>query len=107
MNKTLLFIIVGAIIVAILIYRFRNSSANSNQQLRPDSSQKPTKIIENDKIIIVKNLKLDYMKQALQQFCDSYNVKSYLVLPRLTMLDNYFVITFPYNIDFERFCYLV
>jgi hypothetical protein len=110
MNKTLvLLIIISAILLAILIIRIMSNAAkaNSNQQLMPNSSQKPTKNIDNDKIIIVRNLKLDYMKQALQQFCDSYNAQGFVALPRLTILENDLAITFPYDIDFEHFCYLV
>lgn len=108
MNKTI--IIIGVIVLAvILIFRFgfKSSTPDLSSKIRPNDSGKPTKLIDNDKLVLVKNLKLDYLKQAIEQFCNIYNQETYFALPRLFILDNQYVITFPYNIDFERFCYFI
>lgn len=108
MNKTL--IIIGVIVIAvILIFQFglKSSSSDLTSKNRPSDTRKPSKQIENDKLILVKNLKLDYLKQAIEQFCNIYNQETYIAQPRLFVLDNEFVITFPYNIDFERYCYFI
>jgi len=110
MNNTI--IIIGVIVLAvILIFRFGfNSSTTTddfNSKTRPNNSEKPTKPIDNDKLVLVKNLKLDYLKQAIEQFCNMYNQETYSALPRLFILDNQYVITFPYNIDFERLCFFI
>ncbi len=108
MNKTL--IIIGVIVIAIILIRqfgFKSTSQNLNSKIRPSDAQKPTKPIKNDKLILVKNVKLDYLKQAIEQFCNIYNQEAFIALPRLILLDNKFVITFPYNIDFERYCYFI
>lgn len=103
-------IIVGALIfVVILIFKFgsKTSDLDLSNKTRPGDSHKPTKLIDNDKLILVRKLKLDYLKKAIIQFCNIYNQEAFIALPRLTMLDNQYVITFPYDIDFERFCYFV
>ena len=108
MNTTLL--IVGVIVlVMILIIQFGSKSTNPDlsSNIRPNKTQKPTKLIENDKLILVKHIKLDYLKQAIEQFCNTYNQDTYIALPRLFLHDYEFVITFPYNIDFERYCYFI
>jgi len=108
MNKTLL--IIGVVlVVGFLFFKFGLKSSESDLKniARPNDSSKPTEPIVNDKIIIVKNLKLDYLKQAIEQLCNMSNQDRYNALPRLTILDNQFVITFPYDIEFDQFCYFV
>ena len=108
MNKTLL--IIGIIIVVgFLIFKFgiKSSYSDLNNTVRSSDFRKPTLPIDNDKIIIVENLKLDYLKQAIEQLCNMSNQERYIALPRLTILDNQSVITFPYDIDFDQFCYFV
>lgn len=108
MNKS--FLIIGIIIVVgFLIYKFglKSSETDLKNTNRPDNINKPTTTKANDKIILIKNLKLDYLKQAINQLCNMSNQNQYIVLPRLTVLDNQYVITFPYDIDFDQFCYFV
>jgi hypothetical protein len=108
MNKTLLIIGI-VIVVGFLIFKFglKSSDSDLKNTARPDDSNKPTDPVDNNKIIIVKNLKLDYLKQAIEQLCNMSNKERYNALPRLTILDNQFVITFPYDIEFDQFCYFV
>lgn len=48
------------------------------------------------------------IKKILQELCNSYNKETYQAIPRLTKLsDKKFAITFPYDIDFEIYCYLI
>lgn len=74
---------------------------------KPFLIEKPTTNKINDKIIVIKNLKVDYLKQAIKQFCDLSNQISYVALPRLTVLENQSIITFPYDIEFDQFCYFI
>jgi hypothetical protein len=108
MNK--IFLIIGIIIViGFLIFKFglKSSQSDLKNNTRPKDSNKPTSPIDNDKIVVIKNLKLDYLKQAIEQFCNMSNQNKYIALPRLTLLDNQFVITFPYDIEFDQFCYFI
>jgi hypothetical protein len=106
MNKTLL--IIGILIVGFLFFKFalKSSQSDLKNTSRPSHLDKPT-TKANDKIILIKNLKLDYLKQAIKQFCNMSNKNQYKALPRLITLDSKFVITFPYDIDFDQFCYFI
>jgi hypothetical protein len=108
MNKTIL--IIGIIVViALLIFKFGFTSLKQDleKRIRPSDSTKPAKLVDNDKIVIVKNLSLDYLKKAIEQFCNSYNQEQFIAMPRLSVFENQYLITFPYDIDFERFCYFI
>lgn len=108
MNNTI--VIIGVIVLAVILvikFGFSSSTPDFSRKVRPNNSQKPTKLIDNDKVILVRNLKLDDLKQAIEQFCNIYNQEAFIALPRLFLLDNAYVITFPYNINFERFCYFI
>ncbi len=108
MNKTLLIIGI-VVVVGFLFFKFglKSSESDLNNIARPGDSSKPKEPIANDKIIIIKNVKLDYLKQAIEQLCNMSNQDQYNVLPRLSILDHQFVITFPYDIEFDQFCYFV
>ncbi len=104
MEKILLLVVV---FILVLVFMFKKKSKAHLNTKRPKSN-KPTQDIENDKLIIIKNVKIDDLKQAIQQFCNIYNQDSYQVLPKLTIIsENEFVITFPKDIDFEIFCFFV
>ena len=108
MNKT--FLIIGIItVVVIVIFKFGTRSTDSDLKntLRPDGSIKPTTTIKNDKIVVVTNVKIEYLKTAIEQFCNLSNQDQFMVLPRLMILDSKFVITFPYDIEFDQFCFFV
>jgi hypothetical protein len=108
MNKTL--IIIGiVVVVGFLIFKFglKSSESDLKNVSRPNDSNRSTTPIENDKIIVVKNLKLDYLKKAIEQYCNMANQQQFTALPRLLILKNQFVILFPYDIGFDQFCYFV
>ena len=110
MEMSKILVIIGVIVLAvILIFKngFKSSASDLNSKVRPNNFEKPTKLLDNDKMILVKNLKLDYLKQAIEQFCNMYNREAFIALPRLFILNNEYVITFPYDIDFDKFCYFI
>ena|SRR5690606_18595632 len=103
--KTLLIIIFLIIIAFVLKSCFSKNEFHNEK--RPDIT-KPSQPVSNDKIVYISNAKIDDLKKAIQQFCNSYNQEEYRALPLLTILnEDEYVITFPYNIDFETFCYFV
>lgn len=109
MNKTTLFIIIAIVAAIVSAYnlfgkRIKDTWETTN---RPDHSLKPTQLVKNEKMIVVRNISLDEIKKVLTQLCNMYNQETYLILPRLTILQDEFVITFPYDISFEYFCYAV
>jgi hypothetical protein len=107
MNKTLLILGIAVILILVAKFAFTNQKPNLEKRIRPNDSIKPTKLVENDKLIIVTNLKVDYLKKAIEQFCNNYNQQQYIAIPRLNIFENKYIITFPYDIDFERFCYFI
>ena len=68
----------------------------------------PTQEIPNDKLIVVSNGDHENLKRVLLEFCRNYNELSIKVVPRINQLnDRDFAITFPYDIDFDKYCYLI
>jgi len=109
MNFKAILIITGIIIVGLIVKSLvQRGDRNPNNSKRPPASIKPSNYVDNDKMIIVKYASLSDLKTVLGQLCNSYNNKTYRVLPILRQYaDSTFVITFPYDIDFETFCYVV
>jgi len=52
-------------------------------------------------------MQYDYLIQAINQFCNLNNQDKFIAMPRLTKQYYLFIITFPYNIDFDKFCFFV
>lgn len=67
--------------------------------------------INNDNLITVRNVSLDLLKQAIEDFTNNYrNSKSAFPPPhsKIHILnDSSFIISFPKNINFEIFCYYI
>ena len=58
--------------------------------------------------VIVEDVSEDDIKKILEEFCNSYNKKTFQAIPRLTKLtDKKFAVTFPYDINFEIYCYFI
>lgn len=75
---------------------------------RPPENIFPTNKVANDKLVIVEDASENDIKKILQEFCNSYNKETYQAIPRLTKLsDRKFAITFPYDINFEIYCYFI
>lgn len=75
---------------------------------RPGENIFPTNKVANEKLVIVEDASENDIKKILQEFCNSYNKETYQAVPRLTKLsDRKFAITFPYDIDFEIYCYFI
>ena len=110
MNKTTLFIIIAVVAVAVILACTRLGKLTKDTWEttdRPDHSQKPTQLVKNEKMIVVRNISLDELKKVLAQLCNMYNQEAFNILPKLTVLRDEFVVTFPYGISFEYLCYAV
>jgi hypothetical protein len=110
MEPITLIIIVGLIAVGLFLKSYVSKANNEKHQTDKKSATlvKPTETVDNDKVIVVKNVTPEEIKQAIRQFCTEYNQEKYSALPTLTIIsDNEFVVTFPYDTDFVTFCYFV
>ena len=100
-------IIIGVIIIALFLKSCvsNNNSKNGN---RPTNKDLPKDKITNDKIMLIQNVSLEDLKKAIQQFCNIYNQENFKALPSLAIIsENKFIVTFPYDIEFETYCYFV
>ena len=108
-----LIIIIGLAIAAIVFYVLRTKLRNAKPQpdtdtTRPSQAALPTTAKQNDKLVLVKGVSYSDIKKVLTGFCNMYNKESYQAQPRLTKLsEREFAITFPYDINFEIYCYFV
>jgi hypothetical protein len=108
-----LLLVLGLILAAIIFYALRTKVKTSEPQpdtdtRRPSQSTLPTQTKQNDKLIFVKGISHADLKRVLTGFCNMYNKESFQAQPRLTKLtEGEFAITFPYDIDFEIFCYFI
>jgi len=107
--KMQIILIVAAILLVCFVFRnqlFSDKTAENSS--RPPDSQLPSVPQDNDKIILVKNVKHEDIKNALIKFCNIYNQKDFAALPRLWQLSpETFVITFPYDVDFVTYCFAI
>ncbi len=109
-TQTLILMLIGAGIAIYFIWtKFRNQKIEPDTDTtRPSSEYLPKQEISNDKFVILNNTSSIEIDSILTGFCNMYNKKSYQALPRLYKLsDKQFAITFPYDIDFDIFCYFV
>lgn len=107
-------VIVTGLVLAIIIFyvlwtRIRTSESRPDTDTRrPSQTLSPTQTKQNDKLVIVKGVSHPELKQVLTGFCNIYNKESFQARPRLVKLkDQVFAITFPYNINFDIFCYFI
>jgi len=107
METETVLIIFGVILIALFLrYYVANNKSKNGDKLT--NRELPKDKIENDKIILVENVSLDDLKKAIQQFCNSYNQDNFKALPSLSIVSgNRFIVTFPYDIDFDIYCYFV
>ncbi len=107
------YIIWGVILVLLLLFFLRTKF--KHQEIKPPVNTKrpsetlfPSREVSNDKIVIIENANDKDVKKILRDLCNLYNEKEYAVIPRLTkLLNNRFAVTFPYDINFETFCYFI
>jgi hypothetical protein len=104
------FLLIGFVVAVVsLVYKFgfADPKNESENRIRPEDSNAPLLKKDNDKMIIIRNLSLNYLKRAIEQFCNIYNKQKVIVKLKLDVLENQYLITFPYEIDFEHFCYFI
>lgn len=86
-----------------------------NQKPQPDTDTRrptenilPTNKIENDKLVIVEDVGENEINKIIQEFCNLYNKETYQAIPSLTKLsEKKFAVIFPYDINFEIYCYFI
>lgn len=102
-------IIVAVILIVIFVLKYLKSGNKLIPKIkRPADNTKPSVYVENDKVIIIKNVNHEDISKAIKSFCNEYNSESYTAMLRLIPLGvNNYAVTFPYDIDFATFCFAV
>ena len=96
-------LIIGVVLILFLMKPFarKNNEEYDNRTLPKDK-------VPNDKIVLVRGVSSDLIKQAVRQFCNLYNSQELSAIVYVSDFPNGdVVITFPYDIDFGRFCFFV
>jgi len=106
-------VILGLAVVIIAIYFIWTKFVSPKVEpytdtTRPSNVHLPEQEVQNDKLVIVNNITHLEIDKILTGFCNMYNKKSFVVLLRLYELnERQFAITFPYDIEFQIFCFFV
>ena len=107
------FIIIGIIIAVIAFKTIQKRAKAREPETDADAEltfhkSSPVYPKQNDKIVLIEGADHSDMKNVVTGFCNMYNEKNYKTLPRLLKLsERDFAIIFPYDIDFEIYCYFI
>lgn len=94
--------------IVILVITYFTTTNPEQDNSRPSIAKKLTQENPNDKIVIVKDADYNTLKKVLVEFCNMYNKEKFQAQPRLYKLsETEFAITFPYDINFEIYCYFI
>jgi|TARA_B110000902_G_C14068537_1_gene498367 hypothetical protein len=104
-NKNLIIIVVIAFVIIIAMFFLRQKTENISNE---GKAFKEGNLIQltNDKIVVVKNLKQEYLEKAIEQFLD-LNKGGNPIKPKITIFDDKLIITFPYDVEFDALCYFI
>jgi hypothetical protein len=104
-NKNFIIIVVIAFIVIVAMLFLRQKTENISNEVKA-FKEKNLIQMTNNKIVIVKNLKQEYLEKAIEQFLD-LNKGGNSIKPKIAIFDDKLVITFPYDIEFDTLCYFI
>jgi hypothetical protein len=98
----------GIFLLVIIGYLIWNAVKKLTKSTSEDPLDQNLDPIENDKLVLISAISETEIKKILKDFCASYNQDKIQAHLRLTKIKaDEFVISFPQNIDFEIFCYLI
>jgi hypothetical protein len=108
----ILFITISTIVIVVFsLLRSKVKTLESSSELNKKNNSHnafPLQPEVNDKLVVVKRIAKSDLVRVLKGFCKMYNEESLKAQLQLTTVsEQKFVITFPYNIDFETFCYFI
>ncbi len=100
-------ITIGLVGLAFIIKSCASETSHYSDKSRPANAPTPTKKY-NDKIVVIKGANYNDIKKAITQFCNLYNREDLAAVPNLTKIsETEFVVTFPYDLTFDKFCFFV
>ena len=109
-TQTVILVVVIAIIAIYFAWtKFKSPKVEPySDTTRPSNVHLPQQEVQNDKLVLVNNVTSSEIDKILTGFCNMYNKESFVALLRLYELnEKQFAITFPYDIGFQTYCFLV
>ena len=104
----MMYVLISVLAVMIIIHLLAKKFKINLESKRTHYAAFPTELVRNDKIVSVRNVQKLELIRAVQDFCRLYNDGIYKAIPKLhTISDNEFAITFPFDTEFEIFCYFI
>lgn len=101
----------GVLIAAILLVKYFTKGKDYSpfkDTKRPSSDLKPKELVENNKLVLISNVNESKLTTVLTSFCNAYNKDVYTALIQVNQIEeDKFGLTFPYNIDFITFSFLI
>jgi hypothetical protein len=107
--KTVLIVICVTVLILIIKACISGTKPKPDtDRTRPSDEHLPKQEKQNEKLVIVENISRTEIDSILTGFCNMYNKESFQAQPRLYKLsERQFAITFPFDIEFEIYCYFV
>lgn len=104
---TTIILVIILLIAGYIIFINQNQNTHLNEK-RSSEAKKPTKLIENNKLILAQTIDKEYLIKNIKSFCNLYNQEDYVAVMKLVTLENNtYAIVFPYDIDDTTFGFLV
>jgi hypothetical protein len=109
-TQTIIIVLIASVVVLYFIWtKLKNQKPQADTDTsKPSAELLPAQEKQNDKLVIVKDISFTDLQTILTGFCNMYNKERYQAQPRVTKItEREFAITFPFDIDFEIFCYFI
>jgi hypothetical protein len=103
--KYLIILVVIAFVIMVAMIFLKQNTENISNEVKT-IEKKDVIEITNDKMVIVKNLKQNYLEKAIKQFLD-FNKGVKPIKPKITIFNDKLVITFQNEIEFDTLCYFI
>lgn len=109
MENILLPLITGLIITLVFyLYGKMKQRRSSDSKINGSALHLVTKQVQNDKLVVVSNISEFELNLVIEGFRKMYNDKKTNVILRITRLgEAKFAITFPYDIEFDIYCFFI
>lgn len=103
--------IIILIICVVAYIAFQLIKRNNDDSASRSYESKQKELISNSNLILIENVSYESIKKAVQDFTKMYSNRDRAQLSPMSRLhkveNKQTVITFPYDIDFELFCYMI
>ncbi|MCG8698564.1 MAG: hypothetical protein MI922_10960 [Bacteroidales bacterium] len=114
-EKNYIHLLLLTVVILIVVLRiwydkriYRNELGDTDNETRPLKSHKPGKVVDEECTVIINNVSREHITKVIKLFCNMFNYRNYMVLPRLYFVNESVVVTFPYGIDLELLgCFMV